>query len=701
MRALRETSGLDERKIVSIVDYYKAEFMQPIFARSGAEQNYTEAVFTEQVCDFLVDQGTIENCTYVAYKNSHKGIRVDAWNYNNETEVLDLFITDFRFNNDLETLSNSEVSRHFARLKKFFTECFEIDFLLALEESTPGYELAREIYDLIRSKGISRVQFILLSNAQLSKRVSEIKEDDVEGYNCTYDIWDISRFFRIEVSGKAREDIVINFREFQSEGLPCLPAFTGSDHLASYLLVMPGEIVADLYDSYGERLLEQNVRTFLQFRGKVNKGIRNTIQNEPGMFFAYNNGLTATAERIQTDQTRSRMYSVDNFQIVNGGQTTASIFTAMKKNKADLSKVYVQVKLTVIQPEKIETVVPKISEYANTQNKVSAADFFSNHPFHLRMEEISRRLWAPSKQGGLRESHWFYERARGQYNNAQANLTPSKKKEFLIRNPRAQMFRKTDLAKFENSMNMQPHIVSLGAQKNFAKFANEVGKKWEKNEKQFNELYFQNLIAKAILFRYLDKNIMKQSWYGGYKANIVTYSLAKLVYMISATGKHLDLVRIWKDQKLSSGLEGQLLVIADLVNERIQDTPEGITNVTEWCKKEWCWKKIQDLPIPLDQNVVKDLLDDEEKTSRKKSAEKIQTIDNGIHAQSYVVEKGAEYWKKVASYGLKGSFLSEKEMGIIAVACEIPRKLPTEKQSRIVMKVEKKIINEGFFPESL
>ena len=206
------------------------------------------------------------------------------------------------------------------------------------------------------------------------------------------------------------------------------------------------------------------LRTFLQFRGKVNKGIRNTIQNEPEMFFAYNNGLTTTAESVETDKARERIRSVTNFQIVNGGQTTASIFTATKKDKAALSKVYVQVKLTVIPPERAEAVVPRISEYANTQNKVSAADFFSNHPFHLRIEELSRRIWAPSPTGGLRETHWFYERARGQYANAQANLTPAKQREFLAKNPRSQMFTKTDLAKFEYSMSMRPHIVSLGAQ---------------------------------------------------------------------------------------------------------------------------------------------------------------------------------------------------------------------------------------------
>ena len=415
------------------------------------------------------------------------------------------------------------------------------------------------------------------------------------------------------------------------------------------------------------------------------------------MFFAYNNGLTTTAESVETDKARERIRSVTNFQIVNGGQTTASIFTATKKDKAALSKVYVQVKLTVIPPERAEAVVPRISEYANTQNKVSAADFFSNHPFHLRIEELSRRIWAPSPVGGLRETHWFYERARGQYANAQANLTPAKLREFLAKNPRPQMFTKTDLAKFEYSMSMRPHIVSLGAQHNFAAFANEIGQTWEKNDKQFNELYFRHLIAKALLFRFLDKSIMRQSWYGGYKANIITYSLAKLAQMVSDTGRHLNLEQIWRDQSLSPALEAQLLAIAEEVNRKIQETPDTITNVTEWCKKESCWQGIRETPIPIRQDLEGELLDAEEVSDKKKGAERIQKIDDGIMSQQYVLAKGAEYWKRVAEYGLDRACLSPKEMSIIAIACQIPSKLPTERQSDVVLQIEKRVIEEGFF----
>ena len=615
-----------------LLEEYFTELMQDIFARSGAEKDFTETVFTERMCEFLAEQAVIENYSAIGYRKSELGIRADAANFNSETETLDLFVTDFRLGESVESLTQSEVTRQFRRLEKFFTESLHSEFYHSLDESIAAFELAHEIYE--NSRSISRVNFYLLSNAELSRRVGSLKDNNLQGYQCTYDIWDLSRLYRIESSGKEREEIEIDFTDSNKAlGIPCLAAYTGDNASESYLLVMPGRLIADLYDRFGERLLEQNVRTFLQFRGNVNKGIRNTIQNEPAMFFAYNNGITATAERIETDENHTRIRTVTNFQIVNGGQTSTSLFMVMKKNKADLADIYVQVKLTVVPHDKVDAIVPRISEYANTQNKVNAADFFSNHPFHLRIEEFSRRLWAPSPEGGLRETHWFYERTRGQYANAQATLTPARLKEFQALNPKHQMFTKTDLAKFENSMGMLPHIVSLGAQKNFARFANEVGQNWEKNETQFNELYFKRIIAKAMMFTFLDRNIMKQDWYGGgYKANIVTYSLAKLAHMILVSGKFLDLDGIWKTQKLSEALESQLMTIAKEVKKQIQTTPNEITNVTEWCKREQCWSNVREMLIPLHRELDAELVQVENIRDKEKGAEKNQKLLNLINS---------------------------------------------------------------------
>ena len=426
----------------------------------------------------------------------------------------------------------------------------------------------------------------------------------------------------------------MTFLIIQKRGFPFLPTYMGSEVCQSYLLALPGSLLADIYDKYGERLLEQNVRTFLQFRGKVNKGIRNTLTNEPEMFFAYNIGLTVTAEDVEIVNTY--MTAVKNLQIVNGGQTTASIFMSKLQNKKgiDLDKVFIQVKLSVIDSEKVDDVVPLISQYANTQNKVNAADFFSNHPYHKRIEDFSRRMLAPSAVGGLTETHWYYERARGQYANAQTKMTKLQKNKFLNLNPKNQMFTKTDLAKYENSFAELPHFVSKGAQWNFGKFAESIGGNdnikgiWEKDNTHINELYFKNLIAKAIIFNYLDKNMMQQNWYGGYKANIVTYSIAKFSNIVKELGLSINFQRIWEKQNISDAFKRQLIDIAEIINREITDTP---LNVTQYCKHESCWYKIRDkVQIILNDDVIDELRSKGETLDEKRSAKKQQKMDNGI-----------------------------------------------------------------------
>ena len=682
---------------MSYEEFYK-DFMQDIYARSEAESHFSEVIFTERMCDFLVDQAVLENYTAASYKKTHLGIRVDAYDYSEESDALTLVITDFH--NKPESLTKTLITRLFNRVKKFFKKSQGSSFYQSLDESDPGFGLARDINACCSSGKLRKVRSILLSNALLSKSVDDkIPEEEVGGVPCSFDVWDLGRIQRIEESGKSREDIVVDFSSLPEGGLPCLPAFTGKGTYASYLFAMPGTLVAELYDKYGERLLEQNVRTFSQFRGKVNRGMRNTIQNSPEMFFAYNNGITSTAEEVITSEVNGKVLisSIKNFQIVNGGQTTASLFNTHRKNKADLSAVHVQAKLTVIPPEETENIVPKISEYANTQNKVSAADFFSNHPFHLRIEEISRRLWAPSSAGGLRETHWYYERVRGQFANAQTNLTPAKKKEFLAVNPRKQMFIKTDLAKFESSWDRKPHIVSLGAQKNFVKFAEAVGKKdWDKTEKEYNELYFKRLIAKAILFRTVDRFIMKQPWYGGYKANIVTYTVAKFSQMVEQTGMFLDLERIWKRQSITDEMERLLINIAEEVNSVIQETPSGITNVTEWCKKELCWQNVQKIPMEISPQVKNELISGTAKKRKDTDAKTVQKIDNGIQAQKYVIEKDGSFWSMILDWSSSHKIFSPKEASLLQVASQIPVKIPSEKQSLLLVAIEQKAIEDGF-----
>lgn len=379
-------------------------------------------------------------------------------------------------------------------------------------------------------------------------------------------------------------------------GIACLPAYLETNIYQSYLLVMPADVLATLYEKFGARLLEQNVRTFLQARGNVNKGIRAIILNEPGMFFAYNNGITATARKVETRMEDFGLVigRIVDLQIVNGGQTTASLFHTRKRDKADLSQIFVQMKLSVIDSQQSEIIVPKISEYANTQNRVNAADFFSNHPFHVRMEEFSRHLWAPAQKGAQRETRWFYERVRGQYADAQSKLTLAEQRRFKVEYPKPQMFTKTDLAKFENVWDDHPKWVNLGSQKNFSQYAARICREWEESSDKFDEFYFRRAVARVIIFRATEKIVSSQPWYnGGYRANLVAYTLAVLGEITRRCQKNINFPAIWDKQNIDPVLEKAIVIISERVYEDIIRPPRGISNISEWCKKEACWKQIQ------------------------------------------------------------------------------------------------------------
>jgi hypothetical protein len=347
-----------------------------------------------------------------------------------------------------------------------------------------------------------------------------------------------------------------------------------------------------------------------------------------------------------------------DLQIVNGGQTTASLFHTQRRDKADLSGIFVQMKLSVIDSEQSEMVVPRISEYANTQNRVNAADFFSNHPFHVRMADFSRRIWAPAQQGAQRETKWFYERARGQYVDAQSNLTVGEQKRFRAEYPKIQMFTKTDLAKFENVFDDHPRWVNLGSQKNFARYALRIGKEWEKSSDSFNEFYFKRAIARGILFRATEKLVSAQTWYnGGYRANIVAYTLSMLGEITKRRKSTLDYQRIWVAQAIDDLLSETMAVIATAVNEDIIRPPQGISNISEWCKKEGCWARLVERADSITERLSEDFwigrASVEDSRHEVKTARQTQKIDNGIDAQKQVLAVSPGNWRKILDEGTR------------------------------------------------
>lgn len=678
------------------VEEFFHDFRQETLADAEANSTYQLEAFMEAVSTELIETGFIDGFEHCHYR-APRGMRVDGYWFNDEG-ALDIFVADFDCRRELETLTRTDVDIAFKRVVNFFVA--SLQGTLEPDVTTPEYGLVRQIAD--RRAMLRQVNFYLTSERVLSDRFQGFPDGEVSSIRATYHIWDMARFQRQRSSRGHKEPLDIDFVEMFGNGINCLPANLGSDSYQSYLIVMPASILAALYDRYSARLLEQNVRTFLQARAQVNKGIRATIMNEPQMFFAYNNGITATAQEVETRTTDSglQIIRMTDLQIVNGGQTTASLFHTQRRDKADLSRIFVQMKLSVIDSEQSEMVVPRISEYANTQNRVNAADFFSNHPFHVRMAEFSRRIWAPAQQGAQRETKWFYERARGQYVDAQSKLTAAEQKRFRAEYPKTQMFTKTDLAKFENVFDDHPRWVNLGSQKNFARYALRIGKEWEKSSDSFNEFYFKRAIARGILFRATEKLVSVQPWYnGGYRANIVAYTLSMLGEVTKRRKTTVDYQRIWSAQTIDDVLSEALITIATAVNEDITRPPQGISNISEWCKREGCWTRLLDQADHITELLTDEfwtaLASVEDNRHEAKTARQTQKIDNGIEVQKRVFDVPTAHWSLILKEGTSRRLLTPKEMGILRIAEQMPTKIPTERQSAVLIEILDRAQQDG------
>lgn len=688
---------------LSIEDFYQ-ELQLEVSAQSEASGDLSEDAFFTVATSYLIDSGDISQCERTSY--IRQGLRIDGYTDDprNEDNTLTVFLLDYCQGNIISPLRKADLDALCKRATNFISKCTSRQFVASLEESSPVSALAELIYE--RWSEIRKSRVIVLSNRLLKIRSSNLLEIPVNGISCSVSLWDLSRLHQYCASGKSREDILVDLANEFGGSLAALPAHMPETDYRSYLIVMPGQQLALIYARWGTQLLEKNVRVFLQARGKVNKGIRETIDNEPSMLFAYNNGITATAETVQTEPTKYglAMTSITNLQIVNGGQTTASIFDAWRRDK-DLSKVFVQMKLSVVDPAKSEEIVPRISEYANSQNKVSAADFFSNHPFHIAMEKFSRQITAPRIDGSLVDSKWFYERARGQYvdERAKANSNAERRK-FDIIYPRIQLITKTDLAKYQNTWMRKPSMVSRGAQRNFANFAESIGLQWRSNPDVFNDIFFKHSVAKAILFRTLEKLVSKQDWYqGGYRANVVVYTLSLMSHLFSSRDKSFDFTRIWQHQAVHEELAIELTRVSCDVYKHLTSPPSGSpTNVTEYAKTSRCWDLLLEKKIVWSKAIDAYISSKSSAAKEQSEARKIQKLRNGLDAQVDVLAAGIMFWSSLSSWA-NDTAISESDKGLLRRAAS-PGFYPSEKQAGYLLDILKRcqeIGYEGKLPESI
>ncbi len=577
---------------------FYTDLLQDIrFGQLSSEEGASlEQLFTTAAVQLLSDGGETADVR-ISYhesltpRNRHK---INAYAIADNYETLDLFVTVFKCSEVPARVQKSDIDSSARLLFAFIKKAVDKTYVNSLEESSEIFDFA---HTLSASKelreNLVRINIFIITDGIFTGETPSQKQ--LNEIPVFFRVIDLNYLYNIS----EKEHIPIEI-DFQQEGfeVPCIKADIDNHEYQSYLALIPGKALVSIYEQYGSRLLEQNIRSFLQFTGKINKGIRKTILKEPHMFLAFNNGIAATADELKLTKSDQGHFirSVKDLQIVNGGQTTASIYHTWKKDKADINNVLVQVKLSVIKDKNnFAEIVSRIAEYANTQNKVSISDLSSNTPFHIELEKISRNVWAPPVNGQSNQTRWFYDRARGQYKNARSRegTTKAKLKAFDLKNPKAKVFTKEDLAKFINTWKelyiddkliIGPHIVVRGSQKNYAQF---IAYNTIENP---DSRYFEDTVAKAILFRTAEKVYgVKPNAIGDMRYITVPYTLALLSLK---KGNSIKLKEIWKKQALPEALQTTIYNLMVQVEGFIKQNAPGAL-YGEWAKKEECWIELK------------------------------------------------------------------------------------------------------------
>ncbi len=553
---------------------------------------YESEEFTRLVLERLADEAVFENPILLMQEGSFGRGRyaISGYAISDDEDRLTLFTTIYSGTHPPRAIPAGDLKQAAEAAARFLWYSAQGLHEKIEPANTDASDLARRLFDLSMTARISHLKVAVLTDARVEGKAVELTDRD--GTLVEVDLFGIERLHRILGEGVSREDIVVDLAEMGEGPLPCLDCGYEGEYRA-YLAVVPGALLAAAYDRYGTRLLELNVRAFLGLRGRksVNAGLRATLREEPQHFLAYNNGIVATVDGLDLQRARDGSVTVSRLiglQIVNGGQTTASIHRAVTIDRVDVSNVRVPAKIIVVQKDDLSRMVAAISRSANSQNTVQPADFSANDPFHVAVETLATNAWMPGESG-----RWFYERARGSYGAAEAKaaLRANDRQRFRRETPKERRFSKTDLAKFLNTWDGHPYQVSFGGQKNFQFFMQRLK---EQHPDGFlpDETWFHRLVAIAIMHRALTK-VVRGIGFPAYQANIVTYVLAWLGW---ATGGRIDFELVWRSQAVSDALVSLFEQWARAADQVLRSSA-GSRMPTEWAKKDKCWDAFKlDLP---------------------------------------------------------------------------------------------------------
>lgn len=700
------------------INEYRIEFLNTIRNEASLDGNDVDDQFVNSALAQLEEMGELIDpypfsCEMRGTNN--RSLAFDAYGYDDADSSIVLLISDFQNTVEKTTLTNTRIDELHNKMRYFIEEAYHGNIRRYCDDSDPVIDIAKEFKKRIGINTLNtevlKFKFFIITNSVLSTQVKSLIKENLLDRPVELNLWTLERFFQAKLSNTF-ESIQINCMDYGVSGIQCLKANLGeANAYDSYMAIVPGKFLADLYLKHGSRLLEGNVRAFLSVRGKVNKKIRETIIGKhPENFFTYNNGISVVAHSIVLSPDKSKIISFNDFQIINGGQTTASLASALVKKEAgaeNFEKIYVPMKLTVLNVDNDMTeeeeahsneIIQQISKSANCQNPVSDADFFSNDPFHVIMETLSLKHLAPPVNGSPHQTIWYYERSKGRWEQEQMKMTDAQRAKYQAKSPKHQVVKKEKLAKCLNAVYMNPHTVCEGSANNMKAFANTIESIYEQSKDNINEVFFKRAIGAVILFDTADRIVNKAPWYprGGNKAQIVPYTIAKIIHSIPK-GYEIDWRTIWQKQMLYPALVHQIEIVAEQTHRYLCDS-EGVI-VREYAKKAGTWKKYRDnYSIYLTEDFTATLININESREDARAAAKARRFNSDIELEVEVFNKGYAYWMNFNKDLEKEKILSPGDRDFVkSIASYVSRgSLPTKAQIKRLLKVIHKAEDEGY-----
>jgi len=160
--------------------------------------------------------------------------------------------------------------------------------------------------------------------------------------------------------------------------------------------------------------------------------------------------------------------------------------------------------------------------------------------------------------------------------------------------------------------------------------------------------------------------------------------------------KDLDLMSIWGRQIVPEAVQTSLIKLSLQVYNKLTDTKRGIANVTQWCKREGCWKSVQNISYTLPVAIKSCLIGQKELRSALRKAKADQQMVLDTETITEVNKLSAKRWQKVLAFMTNKKLVSPDELTALKVVCQIPNKKPTIAQCKKLLSLLKKLEEEGF-----